>query len=148
MTEVAGHWALRTDLPKEPLQAFGSQPHIRWTKASVWILLAEIQHDGSTLHQGHRLATWPIEVHGRGDLRVRARAHEARGELFAFSNVDHVRIIGNAKLLQENSHLPAVGRRQRIQLKRCFAPRQWGLASRSSCGSVDARETVAVSRLV
>ena len=103
--------------------------------------------DRAGLEDAHGRWTAPVEE--RRDLRVRIDPDEAAPELVAIVDLDEPRVVLGAgvtrreELLEQDGHLHAVRRRERIELQRMLPDRELFLVGRSCNGAIDAGETTA-----
>ena len=85
-----------------------------------------------------------------GDFGIGVDIHKAAAELLAFTNADQPGVVFRAlvakrqKLLQQDRHLLAIGRAQRIKLHGVVAHRQFLVMRRAGDGAVDIGKAPAI----
>ena len=79
-------------------------------------LVGEIEQDRAGLEQAERLAARAVGIDDRRDLAVRVERQEFRRPGLVLADVDQMRLVGQADLLERDRDLHAVRRRQRIEL--------------------------------
>src|SRR6185437_13981286 len=80
-------------------------------------LVGEIDQDGAALEEAHRLAAGTVGIDDRRDLAVRIERHELRRLVLVLADVDEMRLVGQADLLEHDRHLHPVRRRQAVELQ-------------------------------
>ena len=107
-------------LPEDPCHHFSFAFHVLEDEAIV--LLGKIEHNIRRL-EGRERAVSERVIDDHGDLAVGVAGGESRGELGIRHDVNHMRIIVDAKLLQQDAHLLTVGGSEGVEL-------QWSIALR------------------
>ena len=78
-------------------------------------LLGEVEQDGGGIEDARLLAARPVGVDDRRHLAVRVDRPEGRRVLLALAGVDRDRLVGQARLFQEERDLRGVRRRVEIE---------------------------------
>ena len=149
VAETAAEIGRRAHLPEQPRQAFRAFRRVLGQEGAV--LLREIEQDRAGLEDAGGFGQGMVDQ--RRNLRVGIDRDEPGAELVALADVDDIRVVFRAgvprrqQLLQHHGDLHAVGRRQRVKLKRVLAARQLLLVRRARDGTVDGGEPAAVLAL-
>ena len=125
-------------LPEDPCHHLGLETNVLEEEAVM--LLSEIEHNIRRLEGGQRSLREGV-VHEHGDLAVGIASSETRGELGIGHDIDHMSVIVDAELLENDPNLLAVGRGKGVQLERSV-PLGQGFFSPCTADWVDARGLV------
>src|SRR5262245_30986826 len=101
-------------LPEEPLLNFQARALLRWVELAR--LAPKILQDGARLEDGDRLTVWTVEVDDGGHPIVWRNGQKFGLELVAFTDVDGLDRVGDARLLAHDGDLVPVGRGPVVEL--------------------------------
>ena len=102
------HWPDATHLPHQPFD--NGLAHRAACRQQLARFFGKIHQDGTRFEHACRLSVKTVTVDDRRNPVIRAERQEFGLELIAFTNIDPVQLIGQAKLLQRDGNLVAIGR--------------------------------------
>src|SRR5262249_55979679 len=115
VAELAEHWTDEGHLEEHPLDRLVTARRLAGHESAG--LVSEVEEDGTGLEQGERITIGTVRVKDRRGLAVRVEREKLRAPGFVLADVDQVRLVGQAQLLERDRNLDPVRRRQRVELE-------------------------------
>jgi hypothetical protein len=113
--DLAEHRADRGHLEEHPGQGLVALGRILGQELAG--LLRQIDQDRAGLEQAERLSARAVRIDDGGDLAVGVQRQEFRRPGLVLADVDRMRLIRQADLLQHDRHLDPVRRGQAVELQ-------------------------------